>query len=89
MSSDKVAIRIRGISHQFGEEGDARYVRALRDTSLAGELYKQAERFISNVIFGEVQEYVRAFDSKASATVCILCEELSQVDVFNLFVVRL
>src|ERR1700756_725771 len=34
MSSDKVAIRIRGISHQFGEEGDARYVRALRDTSL-------------------------------------------------------
>src|ERR1700757_5353599 len=34
MSSDKVAIRIRGVSHQFGEEGDARYVRALRDTSL-------------------------------------------------------
>src|ERR1700757_1517768 len=29
-----VAIRIRGVSHQFGEEGDARYVRALRDTSL-------------------------------------------------------
>src|SRR5436190_11635302 len=28
------AIRIRGVSHQFGEEGDARYVRALRDTSL-------------------------------------------------------
>src|ERR1700758_5293055 len=34
MSSDKIAIRIRGVSHQFGEEGDARYVRALRDTSL-------------------------------------------------------
>src|SRR5215831_16344860 len=34
MSSDKVAIRIRGVSHQFGEEGDARYIRALRDTSL-------------------------------------------------------
>src|SRR5262247_3916633 len=34
MSSDKVAIRIRGVSHQFGEEGDARYVRALRDTTL-------------------------------------------------------
>src|SRR4029079_16288746 len=27
-------IRIRGVSHQFGEEGDARHVRALRDTSL-------------------------------------------------------
>ena len=34
MSSDKVAIRIRGVSHQFGEEGDARHVRALRDTTL-------------------------------------------------------
>src|SRR5215510_7525248 len=34
MSSDKVAIRIRGVSHQFGEESDARHVRALRDTSL-------------------------------------------------------
>src|SRR5512132_119121 len=34
MISDKVAIRIRGGSHQFGEEGDARHVRALRDTSL-------------------------------------------------------
>src|SRR6516162_7293571 len=34
MTSNKVAIRIRGVSHQFGEEGDARYVRALRDTSL-------------------------------------------------------
>src|SRR5947209_374347 len=28
------AIRIRGVSHQFGEAGDARHVRALRDTSL-------------------------------------------------------
>src|SRR6516162_1663200 len=34
MSSDKVAIRIRGVSHQFGEKSDARHVRALRDTSL-------------------------------------------------------
>src|SRR2546429_7332482 len=30
----ETAIRIKGVSHQFGEEGDARYVRALRDTSL-------------------------------------------------------
>jgi NitT/TauT family transport system ATP-binding protein len=28
------AIRIRGVSHQFGEAGDSRHVRALRDTSL-------------------------------------------------------
>ena len=34
MTSSAVAIRIRGVSHQFGEEGDARYVRALRDASL-------------------------------------------------------
>ncbi|MBV8420370.1 MAG: ATP-binding cassette domain-containing protein, partial [Hyphomicrobiales bacterium] len=34
MTSSTVAIGIRGVSHQFGEEGDARYVRALRDTSL-------------------------------------------------------
>ena len=34
MMPDKVAIRIRGVSHQFGEEDDARHVRALRDTSL-------------------------------------------------------
>ncbi len=34
MTSDTMAIRIRGVSHQFGEEGDARHVRALRDTSL-------------------------------------------------------
>ena len=30
----EVAIRIRGVSHQFGEEGDARHVQALRNTSL-------------------------------------------------------
>ena len=34
MTAGTVAIRIRGVSHQFGEEGDARHVRALRDTSL-------------------------------------------------------
>src|SRR6266481_1973898 len=34
MMPDKVAIRIRGVSHQFGEPGEARHVRALRDTSL-------------------------------------------------------
>jgi len=28
------AVRIKGVSHQFGEAGDARYVRALADTSL-------------------------------------------------------
>src|SRR5712692_4838259 len=30
----EVAIRISGVSHRFGEEGDARQVRALRDVSL-------------------------------------------------------
>jgi ABC-type nitrate/sulfonate/bicarbonate transport system ATPase subunit len=30
----EAAIRIRGVSHQFGEEGETRHVRALRDTSL-------------------------------------------------------
>jgi len=30
----EVAIRIRGVSHQFGEQGETRHVRALRDTSL-------------------------------------------------------
>jgi NitT/TauT family transport system ATP-binding protein len=30
----EVAIRIRRVSHRFGEEGDARQVRALRDASL-------------------------------------------------------
>src|SRR5256886_8072370 len=34
MTSSTVAIRIRGVSHQFGGEGGARHVRALRDTSL-------------------------------------------------------
>ena len=34
MTAGTVAIRIRDVSHQFGEEGDARHVRALRDTSL-------------------------------------------------------
>jgi NitT/TauT family transport system ATP-binding protein len=34
MSRDEVAIRVRGVSHHFGEEGDARHVRALLDTSL-------------------------------------------------------
>jgi len=34
MIPDKVAIRITDVSHQFGEEGEARHVRALRETSL-------------------------------------------------------
>ncbi|MGA7488509.1 MAG: ABC transporter ATP-binding protein [Xanthobacteraceae bacterium] len=34
MASHTAAIRIRGVSHQFGEAGEARHVRALRDTSL-------------------------------------------------------
>src|SRR5690349_14812766 len=29
-----VAVRIKGVSHEFGEEGEARHVRALLDTSL-------------------------------------------------------
>jgi NitT/TauT family transport system ATP-binding protein len=32
--TDEVAVRIRGVSHQFGEQGATRYVRALLDTSL-------------------------------------------------------
>jgi NitT/TauT family transport system ATP-binding protein len=32
--TDEVAVRIRGVSHEFGEEGGARYVRALLDTTL-------------------------------------------------------
>jgi NitT/TauT family transport system ATP-binding protein len=32
--TDEVAVRIRGVSHEFGEEGSTRYVRALLDTSL-------------------------------------------------------
>src|SRR6202158_2868562 len=34
MTANTVAIRIKGVSHHFGEEGDARHVLALRDTSL-------------------------------------------------------
>ena len=30
----EVAVRVRGVSHQFGEQGDARFVRALLDSSL-------------------------------------------------------
>jgi NitT/TauT family transport system ATP-binding protein len=32
--ADETAIRIRGVSHQFGAAGEARHVRALLDTSL-------------------------------------------------------
>jgi ABC-type nitrate/sulfonate/bicarbonate transport system ATPase subunit len=34
MTAGDVAVRIRGISHHFGEEGETHYVRALLDTSL-------------------------------------------------------
>ncbi len=34
MRTDEAAIRIRGVSHHFGEEGDTQYVRALLNTSL-------------------------------------------------------
>jgi len=34
MTSRDAAVRIRNVSHQFGEAGDAQYVRALADTSL-------------------------------------------------------
>jgi NitT/TauT family transport system ATP-binding protein len=34
MNANEVAIRIKDVSHQFGEESDDHYVRALRDTSL-------------------------------------------------------
>jgi NitT/TauT family transport system ATP-binding protein len=34
MKTGQVAIRIKNVSQEFGEEGDARYVRALLDTSL-------------------------------------------------------
>src|SRR5271155_2136719 len=34
MASEEVAIRVRGVSHQFGEAGEQRFVRALLDTSL-------------------------------------------------------
>src|SRR5207253_733884 len=34
MAANDVAVRVRGVSHQFGEEGESLYVRALSDTSL-------------------------------------------------------
>ncbi len=34
MTAGEVAVRIRGVSHHFGEEGETHYVRALLDTSL-------------------------------------------------------
>src|SRR5271154_4091396 len=42
MTSAEAAIRVRDVSHQFGEAGQARYVRALQNTSLdvaRGELH--------------------------------------------------
>jgi NitT/TauT family transport system ATP-binding protein len=34
MAANDVAVRVRGVSHQFGEEGESLSVRALADTSL-------------------------------------------------------
>jgi NitT/TauT family transport system ATP-binding protein len=34
MATAEAAIKVRGVSHQFGEEGDRRFVRALADTTL-------------------------------------------------------
>jgi NitT/TauT family transport system ATP-binding protein len=34
MTAGDIAVRVRNVSHQFGEAGDSRYVRALADTSL-------------------------------------------------------
>jgi NitT/TauT family transport system ATP-binding protein len=34
MATSEAAIKVRGVSHRFGEEGDRRFVRALADTSL-------------------------------------------------------
>ncbi|HUD87206.1 MAG TPA: ABC transporter ATP-binding protein [Xanthobacteraceae bacterium] len=34
MTAGDVAVRVKNVSHQFGEAGEARYVRALSDTSL-------------------------------------------------------
>jgi NitT/TauT family transport system ATP-binding protein len=34
MATAQAAIEVRGVSHQFGEEGEQRFVRALADTSL-------------------------------------------------------
>jgi NitT/TauT family transport system ATP-binding protein len=34
MASNDVAVRVRNVSHSFGEEGDVQFVRAMLDTSL-------------------------------------------------------
>src|SRR5712672_2848625 len=34
MATSEAVIRVRGVSHQFGDEGEQRFVRALADTSL-------------------------------------------------------
>src|SRR5579863_151058 len=34
MTTRDAAVRIKGVSHQFGETGEAQYVRALLDTSI-------------------------------------------------------
>src|ERR1700720_1481588 len=34
MKADNVAVSVRNVSHQFGEEGESLHVRALLDTSL-------------------------------------------------------
>jgi NitT/TauT family transport system ATP-binding protein len=34
MAADGIAVRVRGVSHQFGEEGESLHVRALSDTTL-------------------------------------------------------
>ena len=34
MTAGDVAVRVKGVGHQFGEAGETRYVRALADTSL-------------------------------------------------------
>jgi len=34
MATAEAAIKVRGVSHQFGDEGEQRFVRALADTSL-------------------------------------------------------
>ena len=42
MAASDVAVRVRNVSHQFGEEGESLHVRALLDTSLdirRGELF--------------------------------------------------
>ena len=41
MATSEAAIKVRGVFHRFGDEGEQRFVRALADTSLdvaAGEL---------------------------------------------------